>query len=419
MQMKKINISEGPIEGKERLKLYFDYDREVIELIKTIPGARWHPGERCWHVSVLAGPVEKLNRLFEGKLLFELDKGTGRQGDGKDGRWNGVRPISPIRDVIMVEKEGDSTKESCRDGTNHGKQSGDRTISQTGDLSFERNARIELVPSEFIKTLTLKNYAQNTIRTYKTMLQEFLEYYKDLDPGKITGEQIRDYLLYLLDKRKISISYQNQSINAIKFYYEQVLGRPVRTYYIQRPKKPKVLPNVLSEEEVQMILNKMDNLKHKCIISLAYSAGLRLGEVINLKPGDIDSKRNYVIVRQGKGMKDRYSLLSGRILELLRKYYAEYKPKEWLFEGQFGGPYSATSIHAILKSAVEKAGIKKRVTVHTLRHSFATHLLERGTDIRYIQELLGHQSSRTTEIYTHMTQKGLGKIKSPLDNLDI
>jgi len=419
MQMKKINISEGPIEGKERLKLYFDYDREVIELIKTIPGARWHPGERCWHVSVLAGPVEKLNRLFEGKLLFELDKGTGRQGDGKDGRWNGGRPISPIRDVIMVEKEGDSTKESCRDGTNHGKQSGDRTISQTGDLSFERNARIELVPSEFIKTLTLKNYAQNTIRTYKTMLQEFLEYYKDLDPGKITGEQIRDYLLYLLDKRKISISYQNQSINAIKFYYEQVLGRPVRTYYIQRPKKPKVLPNVLSEEEVQMILNKMDNLKHKCIISLAYSAGLRLGEVINLKPGDIDSKRNYVIVRQGKGMKDRYSLLSGRILELLRKYYAEYKPKEWLFEGQFGGPYSATSIHAILKSAVEKAGIKKRVTVHTLRHSFATHLLERGTDIRYIQELLGHQSSRTTEIYTHMTQKGLGKIKSPLDNLDI
>lgn len=371
--MKKINISEGPIEGKERLKLYFDYDREVIELIKTIPGARWHPGERCWHVSVLAGGVERLNRLFEGKLLFEIDGKTVGREDGKT-----------------------AGREDCK------------TVG-----------REELVPEEFIKTLTLKKYAKNTIRTYKTMLQEFLEYYKDLDPGKITGEQIRDYLLYLLDKRKISISYQNQSINAIKFYYEQVLGRPVRTYYIQRPKKPKVLPNVLSEEEVQMILNKMDNLKHKCIISLAYSAGLRLGEVINLKPGDIDSKRNYVIVRQGKGMKDRYSLLSGRILELLRKYYAEYKPKEWLFEGQFGGPYSATSIHAILKSAVEKAGIKKRVTVHTLRHSFATHLLERGTDIRYIQELLGHQSSRTTEIYTHMTQKGLGKIKSPLDNLDI
>jgi len=163
----------------------------------------------------------------------------------------------------------------------------------------------------------------------------------------------------------------------------------------------------------------MDNLKHKCIISLAYSAGLRLGEVINLKLLDIDSKRNYIIVRQGKGKKDRYSLLSARVLELLRIYFKAYQPKEFLFEGQFGGPYSATSIHNILKAAVEKAGIKKRVTVHTLRHSFATHLLERGTDIRYIQELLGHQSSRTTEIYTHMTQKGLGKIKSPLDNLEI
>ncbi len=229
------------------------------------------------------------------------------------------------------------------------------------------------------------------------------------------------YSLIVLQSYRPTVlsSYQNQSINAIKFYYEQVLGRPVRTYYIQRPKKPKVLPNVLSEEEIQLILNKMDNLKHKCIISLAYSAGLRLGEVINLKLLDIDSKRNYIIVRQGKGKKDRYSLLSARVLELLRIYFKAYQPKEFLFEGQFGGPYSATSIHNILKAAVEKAGIKKRVTVHTLRHSFATHLLERGTDIRYIQELLGHQSSRTTEIYTHMTQKGLGKIKSPLDNLEI
>jgi integrase/recombinase XerD len=363
--MKKITVNTGLIDGKERLKLHFDYDKEVIALVKTIPGARWAPKEKCWHVATQAGPVEKLNRRFEGTLLFEEDgKTVGREDDKTVGRE-------------------------------------------------------DLVPVEFIKTLTLKNYAQNTIRTYKSMLQEFLEYYKKLDPAKITEEQIRDYLLYLIEKRDVSISYQNQSINAIKFYYEQILGRPVRTYYIQRPKKPKVLPNVLSEEEVQLILNNVDNLKHKCILSLAYSAGLRLGEVINLKPGDIDSKRNYVIVRQGKGMKDRYSLLSGKILELLRKYYAEYKPKEWLFEGQFGGPYSATSIHNILKAAVDKAGIKKRVTVHTLRHSFATHLLEHGVDIRYIQTLLGHQSSRTTEIYTHITDRGLGKIKSPLDNLDI
>jgi site-specific recombinase XerD len=266
---------------------------------------------------VLAGPVDKLNRLFEGKLHFETDNKTAGMYDGKTVR------------------------------------------------------RKDLVPAEFIKTIILKNYSPNTIRTYKSMMQEFLEYYKELDSDQITEEQIREYLLYLIEQRDVSISYQNQSINAIKFYYEQVLGRPVRTYYVQRPKKPKVLPNVLSEEEIQKILNNMDNLKHRCIIYL------------------------------------------------LRAYYKEYQPKEFLFEGQFGDPYSATSIHNILKVAVEKAGIKKRVTVHTLRHSFATHLLERGTDIRYIQELLGHQSSRTTEIYTHMTQKGLGKIKSPLDNLDL
>jgi site-specific recombinase XerD len=381
--MKKITVSTGLIEGKERLKLYFGYDKEVVALVKTIPGARWHPAEKCWHVATQAGGVEKLNRRFEGKLLFNVYGKTVGREDYKTVRLEDGKKPSPARDDIMA------------------------------------GARGNLVPTEFIKTMTLKNYAPNTIRTYKSMMQEFLEYYKDKDPAKITEEQIREYLLHLIEDRKVSISYQNQSINAIKFYYEQVLGRPVKTYYVQRPKKPKVLPNVLSEEEIQLILNNMVNLKHRCIISLAYSAGLRLGEVINLKPGDIDSKRNYVIVRQGKGMKDRYSLLSSRVLEMLRAYYKEYQPKEFLFEGQFGGPYSATSIHNILKVAVEKAGIKKRVTVHTLRHSFATHLLERGTDIRYIQELLGHQSSRTTEIYTHMTQKGLGKIKSPLDNLDL
>jgi integrase/recombinase XerD len=193
----------------------------------------------------------------------------------------------------------------------------------------------------------------------------------------------------------------------------------VRTYYIQRPKKEKILPNVLSENEVQLILNHTDNLKHKAILSLIYSAGLRRGELINMKINDIDSKRMYVIIRQGKGRKDRYSILSEKVLELLRRYFKEYQPKEWLFEGQFGGQYGASSIQHILKDAVALSKIRKKVTVHTLRHSFATHLLERGTDIRYIQELLGHQSSKTTEIYTHITQRGLGKIKSPLDNFDI
>ncbi len=403
--MKKITIKPGLIEGKERLKLHFDYDKEIIALIKTIPGARWHPGEKCWHVAMQAGPVEKLNRRFEGTLLFEEDKETGRLGD-KEIRRQGEGGTGRMRE--------DSFFGQIPQGFNM-----NRAISRSDDVSIDHNGRLNLVPEEFIKTLTLKNYAKNTIRTYKTMMQEFLEYYQKLDPEKITEEQIRDYLLYLIEERDVSISYQNQSINAIKFYYEQVLGRPVRTYYIQRPKKEKILPNVLSEQEVLQILNNTDNLKHKAILSLIYSAGLRRGELINMKIKDIDSQRMYVIIRQGKGRKDRYSILSEKVLELLRRYVKQYKPVEWLFEGQFGGQYGASSIQHILRDAVAASKIRKKVTVHTLRHCFATHLLERGTDIRYIQELLGHQSSKTTEIYTHITQRGLGKIKSPLDNFDI
>jgi integrase/recombinase XerD len=227
---------------------------------------------------------------------------------------------------------------------------------------FKRKDKLNLVPGEFIKTLTLKNYSPNTIRTYRTMLQEYLEYYRKFDPEKITDEQIREYLLYLIEKRDVSISYQNQSINAIKFYYEKVLGRPVRTYYVQRPKRGLVLPNVLSEEEVASIIRSTENLKHKAMLSLIYSTGIRLGELINLKIYDIDSKRMLIIIKQGKG---------------------------------------------------------KKATVHTLRHSFATHLLERGTDLRYIQALLGHKNPKTTEIYTHITRKGLEKIISPLDHLDL
>jgi integrase/recombinase XerD len=366
--MKTIEITKGLIEGKERLKLSFPYDREIIGLVKTIPGARWDPGENCWHVSLLAGPVEKLNRKFEGTLVFE--EGKGRQGDGEKGR------------------QGEERKK-------------------------------DLVPGEFIKTLTLKNYSHNTIRTYKSMLQEFLVFYRKLDPGKITEEQIRDYLLYLIENRKVSLSYQNQSINSIKFYYEQVLGRPVRTYYIQRPKRGRVLPNVLSQEEVAMIIKHTENLKHRAMISLLYSSGLRLGELIDLKILDIDSKRMIINVRHGKGNKDRISILSEKVLITLREYFLKYKPRVWLFAGQFGEQYSPTSVQKVFRLAVQRAGIKKKATVHTLRHSFATHLLESGTDLRYIQALLGHQNPKTTEIYTHITKRGMEKIKSPLDNLDM
>lgn len=192
---------------------------------------------------------------------------------------------------------------------------------------------------------------------------------------------------------------------------------PNRFYSIERPKKKQVLPKVISTEEVKMMLDTVSNLKHKCIISLLYSAGLRRGELINLKIGDIDSKRMVITVNQAKGGKDRLTILSESVLSLLRQYFMEYKPKVFLFEGAKGGLYSAESVSKIVKNAAKKAGITKTVTPHMLRHSFATHLLENGTDIRYIQVLLGHNSTRTTEIYTQVAINNIQTIKSPIEKL--
>jgi integrase/recombinase XerD len=198
------------------------------------------------------------------------------------------------------------------------------------------------------------------------------------------------------------------------------LGGQRKFYFIDRPNKEKTLPSVLSTEEVVEILKQTDNIKHKAILMTIYSAGLRISEAINLRIKDIDSDRMQIRVEQGKGRVDRYTLLSEKTVLILRQYFKQYRPSIWLFEGvKKGEQYSTRSIQSIFQSAVQKAGITKDVSVHTLRHSFATHLLENGTDLRYIQNLLGHANSKTTEVYTHITTKGFEQIKSPLDKLDI
>jgi len=229
-------------------------------------------------------------------------------------------------------------------------------------------------------------------------------------------EQINKYILNLIQLKNISISQQNQRINAIKFYYEKVLGRNKQYYELHRPHKEHKLPKVLSKNEIKRILNSCNNIKHHCILILIYSAGLRRSELIDLEISNIDSERMVININGAKGKKDRISLLSINTLNLLRKYYKEYKPKKYLFEGSKGGKYSSTSIAKLLKNAANKAGIQKNVTPHMLRHSFATHLLEQGTDLRFIQELLGHSSSKTTEIYTHVSKKAIDKIKNPVDD---
>lgn len=271
--------------------------------------------------------------------------------------------------------------------------------------------------SAYARKLEIKRYSESTQKVYYRMFREFLRYVYPIPIFRISESNIIDYQLYLVKEKKVSRSSQNQSINAIKFYLEQVLGYGRQVYELERPKKQNKLPLVLSQQEVAKLLGCIQNLKHRAILSTIYSAGLRRSEVIQLKIGDISSDQMQIVIRDGKGQKDRITILSNSLLITLRNYFRSYEPKIYLFEGPDGGPYSSSSIRMILYRAVKRAGISKHVTVHTLRHSFATHLLENGTNLRYIQTLLGHSSPKTTEIYTHVTSDRFNEIVSPLDRL--
>ncbi|MCB0423848.1 MAG: tyrosine-type recombinase/integrase [Mangrovimonas sp.] len=280
--------------------------------------------------------------------------------------------------------------------------------------NLEEREKQELI--RFKKWLEQKRLSHNTVGTYVDVTKQFLKYMKLKGKSEFSAKLIEAFNYdYVVAPRK-SISYQNQCINGIK-HYLSYKGHDMGKFVLQRPKKEKKLPEVLSKEEVKLILENTLNLKHKTLLSLIYSGGLRIGEALDLKVKDIDSKRMLIHIKGGKGKKDRYTLLSSGFLELLRVYYKLYKPKDYLFEGQDGEKYSATSSQKVLKQAVQKTGITKNVTLHTLRHSFATHLLEHGTDLRYIQSLLGHNSPKTTMIYTHVSETSLKNIKNPFDNL--
>ena len=270
-----------------------------------------------------------------------------------------------------------------------------------------------ICPPEYLQKLELKMYAENTICTYISCFEQFLKAHVGTDPQQLHEGDIRSYLHSLVREGK-SHSYVNQAINSIKFYYEIVLGLPNRFYSIERPRKKRKLPSVLSKQEVSDMIKATKNMKHRAILGLLYASGLRRGEVVNLKIKDIDSDRMMIKVTQGKGNKDRYTVLSKSVLGDLRSYYTYTKPRHYLFEGPNGRPYSGSSILQIVYQAASRAGIQRKVTPHMLRHSFATHLLENGTDLRYIQLLLGHGSTKTTEIYTYVATNSFKDIEDLL-----
>jgi len=285
---------------------------------------------------------------------------------------------------------------------------------------FELSEKTIKQIEQFKLWMQQRRYSDNTIKSYIEALVSFLVFYKDKQIEEIDNKDIVHFNSEFIIKNKLSLSYQNQLINALKLFYNTITNKKLIIENILRPRYSRKLPNVLSKDEIEKILKATQNLKHKAILSLIYSCGLRRSELLNLEIKDIDSKRNLLIIRNAKGRKDRLVPLSVKTLDLLRNYYKQYKTKKYLFEGYIEGEqYSAESLQNILRRSVKKAGINKAVTLHWLRHSYATHLLEAGTDLRYIQEILGHKSSKTTEIYTQVSTNMLQKIKSPFDDMDI
>ncbi len=277
---------------------------------------------------------------------------------------------------------------------------------QLSDQNRDRLAALE-------QQLILKGYSQHTVRNYRSAFVPFLHFFGSRELKTVTKAEIEGYLFKLISKYHISETKQNTVINAIKFYYEKV-GQPREYYDLQRPKQGRSLPNVLSAEEVWALIHAPTNLKHRTILTTIYSGGLRLSEVLNVRIEDVHPDEGYIFIR-GKGKRERKTVLSKMLVDILDRYVKQYRPSYWLFEGQYGDQYSGSSISQLFRRAVKKAGVNPWATPHTLRHSFATHLLQQGVNLRYVQSMLGHGSPKTTEIYTHVMDINNKTIQSPLD----
>lgn len=272
---------------------------------------------------------------------------------------------------------------------------------------------------KYLRAMKLQNYNEATVKTYRQYFQQFLKFFENSKLEEIPLDEIRQYVLYLVEEKKYSASSQNNAINAIKFYYYYVINREIDEFYLPRPRRAKTIPKILNEQEVSKILKNINNLRDKCMIFLIYSAGLSPSELTYLRIKDIDSTNMRIFISSARGNKDRYVVLSDKILKLLREYFKMYKPCNWLFESKPGIRYSKRNLQKTFQIAVKESGITKPATLSILKNSFAVHLIEKGVDIRYIQQMLGHKHSKTTMKYLRVSKRDLSAIKSPLDNLDV
>lgn len=358
-----VTVHVRPSQDRVEIVLHPGFTRGDLDAVRALTGRKWDAGRRVWEVPGAREPIDALRKAL-GESRVEVVGG----------------PPEPTRSADAL-------------------------------LQRVRAA------------LTVRGYSPRTRKVYLGHLRRFLRWcgggsVDPRDPEEL-AEHAREYILELLRERRVSKSYQNQLVSTLRFLCDSVLGRPMIALQIPRPRKERKLPEVLSPSEVARVLARARNPKHRAILMLLYSAGLRVGEVVRLRPTDLDVERGLVRVRKGKGSKDRYTLLADRAVEAVRLYLGAFPAREWLFPGGRPGRHlTVRSVQRVVQRAAQAAGIPKHVTAHTLRHSFATHLLECGTNLRIIQELLGHHSPRTTQIYTHVATSTLQSVRSPLDNLE-
>lgn len=378
------------------IELLPGFGRRELNVVRGLPRRRWDGRRRIWTAPHGREALAILSSAFGTDRVVVEVVADGASGDARAG-------MSQTSDAASDQ------------GTSAGGAAAKRRkLESTGQGSATR------ILDRVRHALTLQGYSPRTRKVYLGQVRRFLDWCGD-GTGAVpddVAERARAYILELIEARRISKSYQNQVVSALRFLCESVLGRPALALRIPRPRKESRLPTVLSRQEVARLIDRARNPKHRTLLVLLYSAGLRVGEVVRLRPEDLDADRGLLRVRGGKGDKDRYTLLAHRAAQAVGVYRAAYPDDRWLFPGGRPGRHLTTrSVQRVVQRAARAAGIRKKVTCHTLRHSFATHLLEAGTNLRIIQELLGHQSARTTQIYTRVTTTELASVRSPLDHL--
>lgn len=358
-------VRRRPGEDCIEITLRPGFTRKELDAVRGLSGRRYDAGRRIWIVPNASEATSTLKEAFGPSGVQELDESvSAREGDP-----------SPAQDIMDRAQDA----------------------------------------------LMVRGYSPRTRKVYLGHLRRFLVWCGKGVPRlpEDPAGQGEAYILELIRKQGISRSYHSQVVSALRFLCVSVLGQPKLALKIPRPRKEHRLPAVLSQGEVARFLKKARNLKHRALLMLLYSAGLRVGEVVRLKPSDLDLERGVVRVTRAKGRRDRYTLLAHRAVEAVAIYQDAYPTGRWLFPGDRPGRHLTTrTVQRVVKKTAAAAGIEKNVTAHTLRHSFATHLLEGGTNLRIIQELLGHQSARTTQIYTHVAQSTIEAVRSPLDDME-